>query len=276
MPVRTRLPHAIVAAVIAVALVCCALVQFASDALYAQAGPGLLAGSIPRAFGIAVYAAIDRVAPADYVEDALGHVALASGDATSAQRFAVRMPAGPRRDGLLADVARARSQPELAFEYDFAAADVGALNGDVMAAWPRNHARAIALERLVRSRLLELGTHPDAVAESDFVLASFASWSGDQAGAYTDFRAALEIAPLNMKYVLGTAVQALTMHDDVAAERYFRAGLNVNPSSGDALAGLGVVALHRGDRAAATAYLARARAAEPGAGMIHALERALQ
>jgi tetratricopeptide (TPR) repeat protein len=270
MVASARLPHAIVGAVTGIVLVLCGTVQVASDALYAKAP------FAPPSFGLAVYEVLDRVVPAAYVEDTLGHAALAGGDVALAQHYALRMPAGSRRDDLLGQIADARGQSVLGFEYAFAAADADALQRDIMALAKGDPRSALALELQVRKRLIDLGSHPDAVAEADFTAGSLASWSNHRRDAYAYFESALAIAPLNMKYELSAANQALALHDYGDAARFFSAGLNINPASGDALAGLGLVALDAGDRAGAKAYLARARAADPHAPMLAVLERALQ
>ncbi len=56
-------------------------------------------------FGLAVYRMLDRIAPAPYVETSLSEEALTRGDAEAAERYALRLPASPIRDELLARVA---------------------------------------------------------------------------------------------------------------------------------------------------------------------------
>ena len=64
----------------------------------------------PARFGDAVYGVLDRLAPAPYVESTLAQRALERGDVRSAQRYALRLPASPSRDELLARIAGARGQ----------------------------------------------------------------------------------------------------------------------------------------------------------------------
>jgi hypothetical protein len=81
-------------------------IQLASGALTsAAAAPGTLPKHVPLRLGVAVYRVLDRVAPAPYVEASLAQEALARGDALAAEHFAVRLPASPTRDELLARVA---------------------------------------------------------------------------------------------------------------------------------------------------------------------------
>jgi tetratricopeptide (TPR) repeat protein len=276
MASSVRLAHLVVGAVMAVVLVCAACVQAASDALYAQAGPQSLAARVPAGFGLAVYRALDAIAPAYYVEDALAHNALARGDLVAAQGYAVRMPSGGRRNATLAAIAAARGQTRLALEYDFVANDVDALQNDIATLARTDAGAAAALEARVRARLIALGTHPDAVAESYFTSGVLADRRGRRRESLADYQAALTIAPLNMKYVLSAANEAANLGENDAARRLFRHGLDVNPGSGDALAGLGLLALRAGHRAQAQAYLARARAVDPHAAMIEGLEAALR
>ena len=65
----------------------------------------------------------DRLAPAAYVESTLAQRALERGDLAAAQRCALRLPASPNRDELLASIAEARGQGRLALEYSLAAFD---------------------------------------------------------------------------------------------------------------------------------------------------------
>jgi tetratricopeptide (TPR) repeat protein len=277
MAASERVALGTVGALVACVLVCAALVQFASYALYAQqAGPQSLAAHVPPTFGLAVYGALDRVAPFGFVEDGLAHAALARGDLDAAQRYALRMPAGGRRDDVLADVARARGNAPLALQYAISANDVDALQSDIMTLARHDVHAASALEARVRGRLAALGTHPDAVAESYYISGNLANWRSQPREASADYQAAIAIAPLNVKYVLSEANEAYILHDDAGARRLFRHVLDLNPASGDALSGLGLVALRAGHRGQAVAYLARARAVDPHAEMIPSLAKALR
>ena len=270
------LPRAIVIAVIACVAALLACVQFASDALYARAAPHTLVAHIPLAFGVRVYRAIDRIAPADYVDDALGADALQHGDPATATRYAVRMPPSPRRDDLLAQIAQAQGQEVLAREYYFAAADVEATQQAVMQLARTDIFGALRTETAFRDRLMALGTHPDAVAASYAISANLEMWLRRYAVAAALNRQALALAPHNMAYVLSAANDAYFAGDLDEARALFEDGLTVNPASGNCYAGLGLVALHQGDRAGALTNLHRARAVDPGAPMIAELEAALK
>lgn len=245
-----------------------AFVQLGSDALYGT--------RVPHAWGLAVYHVLDRVAPASYVEDALANEALARGDVRDALHYAVRMPASPRRDDLLARIALARGQTVLAREYFFVADDIDALQQRVAELAQRNVSQAIAFERQIRDRLISLRTHPDAVAESYWIGGNLQVRAGDRAAALRDYAQAQALAPLDAKYILGVANDAFEMGDLASAQAAFAHGAQVVPGSGDMPAGLGLVALRRGDRAGALADLQRARSVQPDAPLVAALERALQ
>ena len=168
------------AAAVAVALLALVLgtVQFASFALDAEAAvPGSVPARVPLAFGLAVYRALDRVAPAPFVEATLAAHALQTGDVDAAQRYALRMPASPARDELLAQTARARGQETLALEYDLAAPDVDAVSRAAYALAATDPEAAYRLELNLKDRLELLTTHPDAVAEAYWDLGEFGNRS---------------------------------------------------------------------------------------------------
>ena len=277
MIVSQRVPRAIIGGVVLAVLCAFGIVQAASDALFASdAAPGTLPTRIPASFGTRVYEVLDRIAPAQYVEDMLGNAALARGDAARAQAYAVRMPAGPRRDDLLARIALARGQDQLAQEYFFVAPDVDAMQVQIRHLTDRDPQAAYDLESRFVERLARLGTHPDAVADGYWRKGRIAELLQRRADALAAYQTAMRLAPLDSKYVLAAANQAFSMHEDALATPLYRHALDINPADPDALAGLGIMALHRGDRAKALAYAARARAIDPGAGMLRELERELR
>ena len=277
MNASRSVPRVIIGGILACVLVLLAMVQFASDALYAQAATaGAFPTHLSSAFALRVYTFLERVAPAPYVEDTLGNVALARGELALAEHHAIRMPEGPRRDELLGRIALARGDGLLAQEYFFVAPDVDAtqaLIARIAVADPRT---AYGLEARFRSRLMQLHTHPDAVAQAYWIAGTLDVRLNHAREAFENDETAVRLAPLNMTYVLAAANQALMMGDDATAATMYKHGLDVNPASGDALGGLGLVALHQGHRARAFAYAAQARAVAPHAAMLAVLERALR
>ncbi|HTU69083.1 MAG TPA: hypothetical protein VMF11_02085 [Candidatus Baltobacteraceae bacterium] len=270
------LPRAIVGAVVLCVAIALALIQFASDALYARAAPHAPVAHIPVGFGVRVYRALDAIAPQGFVEDALGMNALEQGDAAAAQRYALRMPPGPRRDELLAQIAQAQGQDALARQYYFAAADVEAMQREIMALAQTDQPAALKLESAFRERLIALGTHPDAVAQSYAISGGIEGWRHHYAAAFALNERALALAPLNVGYVLLAANSAYDGHDDATARRLFRRGIVIDPRCGNCYAGLGLLAIREGNRAQAQADLARALTVDPHAQEIAALERAVR
>jgi tetratricopeptide (TPR) repeat protein len=263
--------------------------QLASDALAsAAAAPGTLPTRVPVSYAVAVYRALDRIAPAPYVESSLAREALARGDANAAERYALRLPSSPERDELLARVALARGQTALAREYFLAAPDPDAVDAAAQTLAMSDPAAGYALEALLRVRLARLGTHPDAVAQAYWqmgLLANRTAWRqvpGSPAQrawlrqGLRNFEAAVALAPLAERYVVSAANQADLLGDRARAAALFAQGVAIDPAGADAIAGLGVIAWEGGDRAAALRYLARSRALDPASAMVRALERDLR
>lgn len=264
-------------------------VQFASDAFTARAAaPGTLPTRISTRFASAVYASLDRVAPAAYVEATLAHAALASGDDAAAELHALRLPASPTRDELLARIALARGEPALALEYFLAAPDAAAVQRVIEQRAARDPAAGYALALLLERRLALLRTHPDALADADWrvgLLANRTAWvqvpgSTTQRAwlrrALDAFEEAVQLSPLSEQYVIAAANQADLLEDRRRAEQLFRSAEAIDPTSADAVAGLGVVAFQDGHRDVAGRYLERARALDPQSLMVRALERDLR
>ncbi|MGB6984561.1 MAG: hypothetical protein WBD74_01155 [Candidatus Aquilonibacter sp.] len=269
--------RAILTTVIACVAIALAVVQFASDALYARAAsPHALVAHIPLSFGLRVYGALDAIAPAEYVSDALGTTSLGQGDLDRAQRYAVQMPPGERRDDLLAQIAAARGEDVLAREYYFVATDVTAMQHAIAVLARTDIFGALVTEAQFRDRLIALGTHPDAVADSYYISANYEAWLRRYRDGYALDERALALAPMNLGYLLSAANNAYLAGDLADARRCFARGVAVDPSDGDAYAGLGLVALREGDRTRAQAYLQQARALDPHARMIPALAAALR
>jgi hypothetical protein len=288
LPRRFIVVRAATVAVIAGLFVALAIVQFASYALDARAAvPGSLPSRVPLGFGLAVYHALDRVAPAPFVESTLAAQALSAGDFDAAQRYALRLPSSPTRDELLAQTARARGDTTLALEYDLAAPDVDAVSQAAFALVASDPEAAYQLELHLKDRLMLLTTHPDAVAEAYWNLGDFANQSAWRkvpaspaqrawlARARSNFESAVELAPLSEKYALSAGNQAALLGDYPRARQLFMQAAEIDPGGADAIAGLGVAAFSAGDVVQARADLARARAIDPSSKMVRALQRDL-
>jgi tetratricopeptide (TPR) repeat protein len=264
-------------------------VQLASDALNAgAAAEGTLPGRVPVGLALAVYRELDRIAPAPYVETSLAEASLALGDAGAAERHALRLPASPVRDELLARVALSRGQTMLAEEYFLAAPDAAAIEASAQALASRDPAAGYALEHLLQIRLARSGTHPDAVAEAYWQMGRLANREAWRqvpgsvlqrlwlARGFNDLEAAVDLAPLSERYVVEAANQADLLGKRRRAQALFAHAVAIDPASADGIAGLGVIAWEDGDRGAAVQYLVRARALDPDALMVRALERDLR
>jgi tetratricopeptide (TPR) repeat protein len=278
----------VVGAVITALVVAFGLIQAASDAFASSAAS---AGTFPRRvsarLGWAVYSALDRVAPAPYVEVTLAEGALAAGDDARAQLHAMRLPASPIRDELLARIAQGRGEQLLALEYFLAAPDASAVQSVVDLRAARDPAEGYYLERVLEARLAQSSTHPDAVAAAYWRMGQLANreaWRlipGSTAQrtwlvrGLRDFEDAVRISPLSERYLIAAANQEDLIGERRRAEELFRQASAIDPESADALAGLGVVAVENGDRKSAEAYLQRARAVDPRSLMVRALERDL-
>jgi hypothetical protein len=281
--------RAVLTVVLSALVVLLGIVQFASEALCARAAaPHTLPRRLPASFGERVYAVLDRLAPAPYVESSLAQLALERGDGQTAQHYALRLPASTNRDELLSRIAAAMGSPQLALEYALAAFDADTVAARATRLGVADPRAAYELEALLARRLLTRTTHPDAVAQARWQMGIFANetaWrkvpgSAPQRvwlqTAFADFNAAARLAPLSERYAIAAANQADLLGERLRAEQLFRQAAAIDPGSADAVAGLGVLAVENGDRAAARAYLARARALDARSLMVRALERDLQ
>jgi hypothetical protein len=288
-PRRFVLLRAVTVAALTALLVALAVVQAASYALDARAAvAGSLPSRVPLSFGLAVYRALDRIAPAPFVEATLASQALGRGDFDAAQHYALRLPASPARDELLAQAARARGDAALALEYDLAAPDVDAVSQAASALADTDPEAAYDLELHLKDRLVLLTTHPDAVAEAYWNLGEFgnrSAWrkipaSAEQLAwlrrADANFESAASLAPLSEKYALAAGNQAALLGDFKLARAHFAQAAEIDPGAADPIAGLGIAAFAAGDTAQARVYLSRARAIDPSAKMVRALERDLE
>ncbi len=255
-------------------LVTFGVIQAASDAFIRA--PGTFSSLVPRAFGLRVYEFLDRVAPAPYVDETLAEDALSHGELSRAQHYAVRLSASPRRDDLLGRIAQARGEALLAMEYYFAAPDIERMQSTLYGLLPVAPAQALDMERRFGAHLQTLRTHPDAVADSHWYAGIFADALHRPQEALREYRAAAQLAPFNVKYLIYGANEAWKVHADAEASALYRRGLAVNPACGDCLAGLGLIALRGGDRVTAQADAARARTVQPGSQMLRELDRELR
>lgn len=263
------------------------LVQFGSDAIFREAAaPGSLPSHLSQSEGVHVYDAIERVAPAPYVEAMLTRAALDRGDLALAEKHIERLPISVTRSEYTGRLALARGQHSAALREFLKADDVGALQADInRLRSSERSAGAYALELRIRDRLKQTTTHPDALAESYWTLGQLATTLGYQqpanrpgwwAAGVRYYRQALSLAPLSEKYLLAAASQEVLTADLPSAKSYFRRAIDVDPASADAYAGLGLVAVRAHDLTKARAYAARSRAIDPQAAYLKRLDAELR
>lgn len=228
-------------AILALVLVALGALQLASDAYYESvAAPYALPTRVPFGFARSIYGALDRAAPFAFVEETLAEHALATGDLAGAQRHASMLADRPARDELLARIALARGDRASALQYFFDAPDVDALRREAVRRAAVDPAGAYAFERAVRDRLTLLGTHPDAVAQADWIMGSIALRCAKRAGASrrmwllrarADDVAAANLAPFNKRYLTAAAVASLRLGYRAEAQRWYRRVLRVDPAA---------------------------------------------
>ncbi len=263
------------------------LVQIGSDAIFsAAAAPGSLPSHLRAPVGVRIYAAIEKFAPAPYVEAMLTRAALDRGDLVQAKVHLERMPISVMSSEYSGQLALAHGDQSAALQEFLSADDVGALHADVHRLLSADEtANAYALELRIRDRLQQAATHPDALAESYWTLGQLATTLGYEqppnrptwwpVGMHY-YRQALALAPLSEKYLLAAASQAVLTANLATARSYFRRAIDVDPASADAYAGLGLVAIQAHDLAKARVYAARSRAIDPHAAYLERLDAALR
>ncbi len=275
-PLRSAssLPRVLLLAAIALATAALAVIQFGSEALYAQ--PGSLSSALPHSLGVSMYLAFERIAPLPFVEESLSQDALEHGDLDAASTHAQRLPDGVRRDDLLGRIAQERGNVAAASEYYYNAVDTDRMQAIIQAQAKTNKPAAIALELRFCRRLQDLKTHPDALGDCYFDAADMLDSIGRKAAAQGLYLQSVALAPLNGRYMDAAASESLKLGDIARAKAMFQQAVSANPANADALAGLGLVALREGNRALAQRYAARARATKTDSVIRPTLEKLLR
>jgi len=262
-----------------------AALQLASDAIFSRAAAaGSLPAHIGLSWGTGIYGAIERVAPAPYVDAMLAKAALDRHDLSGAQSYARVLPDSPARAELLGQIAQARGDEAQAYRYFVAANDVFAIRREVDHLAKRDPAGAYALEMRLKDALSHTATHPDALADSYWELGRLATQRGyaDPVARHAwfeegrDYSEAVNLAPLTEKYLIAAGSQELNLEQPARARAYFKRALDQNPASADAYAGLGVSAFRLGDVAAARQYERSGRAYDPHSHFLHTLQALLK
>lgn len=214
------------------ALVLLAIVQIASFSVYRASGePGSFPQRLPARTGAVLYGAIARVAPAPYAIDMQAYAAFARGDLDAAQRDALRLPRGNTRAEWLGRIARARGDGRSALRFFINANDAAAAQAEIDAGAAGDLARTIAAQRLLTRSLARTRDHPDAVAESMWHLGQLYDRGGDAGNALRAFRQAVQLSPLNGKYLLTAGYAERRAGNAAAAKRYFERAVDLDPAS---------------------------------------------
>jgi O-antigen ligase/tetratricopeptide (TPR) repeat protein len=227
-PVLRRRLAAAAAAVLALAF---AFLQLASEAVYAQAAsPYSLAAHLPPRFGTLAYEAMERVAPLPFVETVLADDSLRRGDFAAASEHAARLPDSPMRSDLQARIAAAQGRDAEAIALFLRAGDDEAVQ-PFIAAWSGQGRlrEAYELERRLRDRLAAAGTRPNALAESWWRLGCLATQLGNEREGSADYARAIDLAPLNTKYLMDAASLAAP-HDAAAVTALTARAREIDPS----------------------------------------------
>ncbi len=207
---------------------------------------------------------------------AFAREAFASGDYLSAAHDLASLRGSPDALALRAALERARGDGDAAARDDLAAGDFEAFAEDLdrLAATGRLE-RALELARAAVARLSLDRTEPDSLAQAQYGLGileearaqTYPSGSARRRrhaeAAAAAYAAAVELGPLDERYLLAAGNQALNLGSWNDAAATFGRAAALDPTSADPIASMGDLAYRRGDRAAARSYLARARALDP-------------
>jgi tetratricopeptide (TPR) repeat protein len=265
----------------------------ASGAVFSHAAAAVsLPANIPVRWGVAIYSAIERIAPAPYVDAMLAKAAFDRHDLQSALSYAQRLPESPARAELLGQIAQVRGDEAQAYRYFVAANDVFAIRREVNRLAAHDPTGAYTLESRLTNRLERTATHPDALADAYWELGRLATQLGYADAAHRrawfeeamrDYTDAVKLAPFAEKYLIAAGSQELNLADATGdrshfkrAFDYFNRVLDQNPASADAYAGLGVAEFRLGNIAAARQYENSSRAYDPHSHFLHTLEALLK
>jgi tetratricopeptide (TPR) repeat protein/O-antigen ligase len=266
-----------VAATAALALLC-GFVQLASSAVYAaSSSPLSIPAHLPPRLGTRMYETIERVAPLPVVERVLAEDALRHADLRAAAEHAARIPSGEIRSDIEARIAAAQGRTTDAIRLFLKAGDDEAIQRIVTSLQRAGRIReAYELQCRIRDRLAATGTRPNALADSWWRLGRLAVRLGNAEDAAGDYERAIELAPLNTKYLLDAGTLALARRSSDDAERMFTRALAIDPADADAIAGIGLAKLERGATFPALGQSERADSVNPHATLSRRLREALR
>ncbi|MGH7737294.1 MAG: hypothetical protein ACREMP_05435 [Candidatus Tyrphobacter sp.] len=215
--------------------------QLASDSLYASRAA---ARSVPRAvpvrLGVALYDGLDRALAPQFAAITLSEYALGRDRLMESRRYALAVRARDVRDEMLARIATASGDRGLARVYFFAAPDAAELASEALAQAQSDPAAAYAFERRARARIASLQTHPDDVAQADWIMGRIAQRCAMRYGrlrrawlqrAAADEDGAAALAPFSEKYLRAAASADRRTGDRAGAARWMARLRSIDPDA---------------------------------------------
>jgi tetratricopeptide (TPR) repeat protein len=238
-----------------------------------------------------VAARVDGLNPALPLPAALRLVlarrALAAGNFELVAGHVARLPASRDRAELSGALAEHRGDPAAALRDFLEAGDLDGIEHRVeaLAASGRGD-EALALQRSAIARATgdpaQTGNVPEAYYRLGLLEQRLAyqiqdpgARTGPQQQSLADYRKAVELAPLEERYLIAAGNEEINVGDLDAASTFFQRARDSDPSSADALTGFGDIALRRGDTAEAKTFLAQARRLNPNSSAVQRLAHKL-
>lgn len=249
---------------------------FASLALRDRAQTGAWVTFVPPGVAARLAALGDGLPLPPLLRLVYARAAFAAGDPARTALELQRAGPSPDAFALRAALARAKGDVDEAVRDDLAAGDYARLASDLDALAARGDvAGALEVQRAAVAQLATRRMEPDAFAEAQYRLGIFEQARGQafapgsatrrahEVAAASAYARSVALAPLDERYLLAAANQALNMGAWAQAAATFARAAAVDPVGADPPAGLGDLAYRRGDFALARRYLARARTLDP-------------
>jgi tetratricopeptide (TPR) repeat protein len=232
---------------------------------------------------------VDRLDPALPLPATLRLVlarrALAAGALDLVAAHVARLPASRDRAELSGALADRHGDVETAVRFFLEAGDLDDIERRVAAL--ANSGRGDSALRLQRAAIAaaerdpaQAGNLPEAYyqlglleQELAYRIPDIGARGEPQERSFAAYRKAVELAPLEIRYLLGAANEAINVGDLDAALGFFQRARDSDPRNAEALAGFGDVAARRGQTAQAKDYLEQARRVNPDSPAVQRLAR---
>jgi len=215
----------------------------------------------------------------------LARRALAAWNFDLAAAHVARLPASRDRAELRGELAEHAGDTKASVEDFLEAGDLDDIQhrAESLAASGRGD-EALELERAAIERAerdpAQAGNLPEAYyrlglleQQLAYRIPDIAARAAPQTKSLADYIKAVELAPLEERYLIAAGNEEIDIGDLDSAPGYFRRALDADPGSADALAGLGDVAAREGRKAEAESYLAAARKRDPSSPAVLRLAR---